>query len=38
MILVELVQNIWPQIVEELGRWRQILLVPWARVNTGNVP
>jgi len=36
--LVEHVQKNWHQIHEELGRWRDILAVPWARTKKEYIP
>ena len=37
-LLVELVQNNWHLIEQELGRWRDILTVPWNRYKRTYVP
>jgi hypothetical protein len=36
--LVVLIQNNWHQIEAELGRWREMLMVPWTRAENNYVP
>jgi hypothetical protein len=36
--LVELMQNNWHQIEPELGRWRNILAIPWNRYKQLHMP